>query len=215
MNLYNLCLAVLIKHKIEVEKCYVEVNKLLDEYKYLEVENPILIEIKLYLKEINYRQREDLIKKYFDNEEIVCIILKYYNLFRSISDRLKNKKEICLIAVKKYGLALQFVNVKTKEICLIAVQQNGLALQFVNVKTKEICLAAVQQNGLALRLVPNKFKTKEIYLAAVRRYGLALQFVPNELKTKEICLAAVQQYGLALQFVPNELKKKIRLILRI
>ena len=94
MNLYNLCLAVLIKHNIKVGECYVEVKKLLNEYKYFEAGNPILIEIRFNLKEINYNQSEYLIHKHFDNEKIVCIILRHYcGLFRLISDRLKKKKK--------------------------------------------------------------------------------------------------------------------------
>ena len=96
MNLFYMCLTVVIKHDIKVNKCYVLVNKLLNKYKNLEVENINynLIKIKCYLEEITHRQSIDLIKKYFDDEEIVCLILKkYFRLFYFISDRLKNKKK--------------------------------------------------------------------------------------------------------------------------
>ena len=96
MNLYHMCLSVIIKYDIEVEERYVEVKKLLREYKELKFENlsSNLLEIKLYLNELDEQQSEDLIQKHYDNEEIICIILRYYcDLFYFISDRLKNKKK--------------------------------------------------------------------------------------------------------------------------
>ena len=95
MNLFYMCLSVVIKHNIKVNKCYVLVNELLKEYKNLEVENLSLnlIKIKFNLKEIDEQQSIKLIKKHFDNEEIVCIILRYCNLFSYISDRLKKSKK--------------------------------------------------------------------------------------------------------------------------
>ena len=143
MNLYNLCLAVLIKHNIKVEECYVEVKKLLKEYRELEVENLSLnlIEIKLYLNEIDEQQSEDLIKKHFDNEEIVCLILRHYcNLHYLISDRLKKNKKIILIVVQRNGSFLRFF-------------ESG----FID---EEICLTAVRQNGFSLQYVPNELKKK-------------------------------------------------------
>ena len=165
MNLYNLCLAVLIKHNIKVEECYVEVKKLLKEYRELEVENLSLnlIEIKYYLNEITYQQSKELIQKHFDNKEIVSVILSYdCNLHYLISDRLKNNKKIILIVIQRNGSNLRFF-------------ENEL-------RTKEVCLAAVKQDGLALRFVPNELRTKEICLTAVKNCGDALQFVPNVLK---------------------------------
>ncbi len=58
-------------------------------------------------------------------------------------------KEICLVAAKQEGKALQHVpkEVMDREICLEAVKQTGIALQYVpeNIMDKEICLVAVKQ----------------------------------------------------------------------
>ena len=40
-------------------------------------------------------------------------------------------EELCLVAVRQYGCALQYVKDQTPELCLEAVRQNGNALQYV------------------------------------------------------------------------------------
>ena len=67
-----------------------------------------------------------------------------------------------LEAVKRNGLALQYVKDQTKDICLKAVKQDGFALLYVKNQTKEICLEAVKQDGSALQYV--KDQTEEIFL---------------------------------------------------
>ena len=52
-----------------------------------------------------------------------------------------------MAAIKKNGLALEYVEDQTPEICMAAVQQDGEALQYVKDQTPELCMAAVQQNG--------------------------------------------------------------------
>ena len=49
--------------------------------------------------------------------------------------------------------AISYVRNQTPEICLEAVKQYGLALKYVKDQSTEICLEAVKQNGWALRLV--------------------------------------------------------------
>ena len=84
--------------------------------------------------------------------------------------------------------------------CLVAVKRDGLALQWVKEQTPEICLEAVKQNVFALNYVINQ--TPEICLAAVKQYGFALQFVKEQ--TQEMCLEAVKQNGFAIAFVMNQ-----------
>ena len=89
-----------------------------------------------------------------------------------------NDPEFCLVAVKRDGHALQFVNNQTQEICLAAVKQNGFALRFVINQTPEICLEAVKRNGCALEYV--KEQTSDICLEAVKRDGYALEYVKEQ-----------------------------------
>ncbi|CAK7007540.1 MAG: hypothetical protein DELT_00304 [Desulfovibrio sp.] len=94
---------------------------------------------------------------------------------------------------------------KTEEICLAAVRNYGLAILKVpnGLKTPEVCLAAVHNNGWMLQFVPNALRTPELCLVAVRNDGEALQFVPKEMRTPELCMDAVQNYGPALKYVPT------------
>ena len=117
---------------------------------------------------------------------------------------LKNQNiELCIEAInQKYYTcdAMKEIQNQTEEMCLLAVKQNGMALQFVKNQTEQICLLAVKQNGMALQFVKNQ--TNEICLLAVKQNGMALQFVKNQ--TNEICLSAIQQNGMALQFVNDK-----------
>ena len=73
---------------------------------------------------------------------------------------IKNSKSDCPAAMAK-----------TAEVCLEAIGKNGLALEFVPdaLKTKELCLEAVKQDIEALKYVPEKLKTPELCFDAVKR----------------------------------------------
>ena len=111
--------------------------------------------------------------------------------------------EICLEAVKNYGLSLKFVENKTLEICMMAVNNIGHAIAFVDNQTEDICMAAVNNSGFAIRYIKPENLTEEICLAAVKQNGLAINYIHNY--THEICYAAVNQNGLALEHVPDEM----------
>lgn len=70
--------------------------------------------------------------------------------------------ELCLAAVTKTGLALQFVRAEfqTAEICEAAVTQNGYAIAYVlpKFKTPEVCRIAWKENVNALRLTTALFQ---------------------------------------------------------
>jgi hypothetical protein len=78
-------------------------------------------------------------------------------------------------AVKRDGLAIQYVRKQTPAICLAAVRQYGGALPYVRKQTEAICLAAVRECGQALRFVRNQ--TPAICLAAVKEDREALRYV--------------------------------------
>ncbi len=115
--------------------------------------------------------------------------------------------KITLEKIKKLGRG-EIISYTEKE-ALEAVRKDGLALQYVHNQTSEICLAAVKKDGYALKYV--KDQTPEICLAAVKKDGYALQYVKDQ--TPEICLAAVKQEMDSLQhvnktiFCQNNMKK--------
>lgn len=109
-------------------------------------------------------------------------------------------EDVCKMAVRQNGLALQYVRIEQTELmCMIAVQQNNYALKFVKNKTPAVCLVAVRENGNALRMCDGKAQTDEVCKAAVMKDGHALRHVISQ--TDEICMLAVQQSGLALFYV--------------
>jgi len=94
---------------------------------------------------------------------------------------------------------------------LVAVRKHGYALRFVDSsrRTPEVILAAVQQTGHALQYVDSSRRTPEVILAAVQQYGEALQFVDSSRQTPEVILAAQWQSGEALQYVDAEAWRRI------
>jgi Domain of unknown function (DUF4116) len=109
-------------------------------------------------------------------------------------------EEMCLEAVRSYGLALCYVQNQTEAICLEAVKQNWCALRYVVHRTEAICMEAVKQNWCALKFVKNE--TEAICMYAVATNAMALQYVHNQ--TEDMCVCAVKQYGMALQYVDNQ-----------
>eukprot|EP00403_Amphidinium_massartii_P030610 CAMPEP_0178391032 /NCGR_PEP_ID=MMETSP0689_2-20121128/10953_1 /TAXON_ID=160604 /ORGANISM="Amphidinium massartii, Strain CS-259" /LENGTH=384 /DNA_ID=CAMNT_0020011561 /DNA_START=1 /DNA_END=1155 /DNA_ORIENTATION=+ len=147
------------------------------------------------------------------------------NMLLEHRDRLFLGPHEAIVAVRRSGMALQFVPVDfmTRDIIMTAVEQNGLALQYArpwlerdidplqnvpaDLITLEVIMAAVLQNGMALQYVPTaEWIDDEILLniiqMAVQQNGHALQFVPADLITLEMIIAAVGQNGMALQYVP-------------
>lgn len=118
-------------------------------------------------------------------------------------------KEICALAVKYNGYALNSVKeeFKTNEISKLAVQQTGYAIRYVKEQTDELCKLAVQQDGGALVYIKNQ--TDELCVLAVKQNGSVLHLVKNQ--TKDICEFAVQQKKIALyQIKDREIYISIR-----
>ncbi len=113
---------------------------------------------------------------------------------------MKIKQKNALAAVKKDGLALQYVETQTEEICLAAVKHHAYAIQYVKNQTEEMCLIAVKDNYYFLEDIKNQ--TDKICLAAVNNDSRALIYVKNQ--TDEICLAAVQKNGFSLLNVKDK-----------
>ena len=82
-----------------------------------------------------------------------------------------NDSEYCLVAVKQYGLVLQYVKEQTHEICLEAVKEDGHALEWVKEQTFEICLEAIKETGLALQYVKEQTPLIIHYL---KKYNISI-----------------------------------------
>ncbi|ENY8693072.1 hypothetical protein I6A75_16850 [Clostridioides difficile] len=78
--------------------------------------------------------------------------------------------EMCIEAVKRDGRLLKDIrwnelSLSEKQIfnlCIIAVRQNGLALEFIENQRNEICMEALKQNELAIKYVKDKKKYEKI-----------------------------------------------------
>lgn len=123
---------------------------------------------------------------------------------------------ICMVAVKKNGLALGFVQKEfwTPEICMAAVRSNGEASGFMSEQTLELCMAAIHQNRNAIQYIINSGIRKQVEeilqqeakdLEKVTKSGLALEHIQRQ--NPEICMAAVQQDGRAIQWVKDQIPK--------
>ena len=99
-----------------------------------------------------------------------------------------------LLEVSKYnGTELRYASKKliTPELCELAVKQNGLALEFVPQKIfsnsseewiMELYESAVKSNGLALKFVPNEYKTVTMVEQAVKYYIHSYKITPEQIE---------------------------------
>ena len=93
-----------------------------------------------------------------------------YDLSGALGDVPKEFRtpELCEIAVRKYGRALQYVpkKLRTPELCKIAVSNDAFALQYVPIDELssedyfEICKIAVSVNSIAIEVIPDELKHK-------------------------------------------------------
>ncbi|MCC0671423.1 MULTISPECIES: DUF4116 domain-containing protein, partial [unclassified Clostridioides] len=64
--------------------------------------------------------------------------------------------EICIKAIRKSPMVLQYIENQTEEMCLIAVKKDGLALKDVDNQTEKICLEAMNENPLSFYSIRRK-----------------------------------------------------------
>ncbi|EMH2709937.1 DUF4116 domain-containing protein [Clostridioides difficile] len=135
--------------------------------------------------------------------------------------KIKNQTyEMCMVAVEKWGLAIQFVEwdnlnlskEKLNKLCLKAVKKDRYALKYLKWdelnnklsknQIEKICIEAVKQNPWILRYVNEQ--TEEICIEAVRKAGYALEYVKEQ--TDEICIEALKQDEFAIKFIDKKEK---------
>jgi hypothetical protein len=131
-----------------------------------------------------------------------------------------NDKDICRLAVKVDGMALELAGPELRnnlEIVKLVVQQDGRALQYAGPELRnnsEIVKLAVRQCWQALRFAGDELRNNpEIVRLAVRQDGRALQYAGDELRNNpEIVGLAVQQDWQALAFASPELRNNPEIV---
>ena len=123
--------------------------------------------------------------------------------------------EMCMIAVKQNGLALEFVarplRTTRNDITLAAVRQNGLALQFAREPVSDqsqVLYAAVLQNGNALMYASHRRNDDyALVMEAVKNKGGALRWASEAMQDNEnIVRAAVTDDGFAIEYASPRLQ---------
>ena len=74
------------------------------------------------------------------------VILRQVSFYKNIDE---------FINMNYIIMDLRFVEHQTDDICKLAVRQDGRALQYVKNQTYELCRLAVQQYGCTLQFVKN------------------------------------------------------------
>jgi hypothetical protein len=112
-------------------------------------------------------------------------------------------EEVCLMAVKLDGMAIEDIRNPTEEICLEAVKQKGYALKYIKLakQTEEMCLIAVKDDPKNICFVRRDMQTEKICLNAVRKEGLVLKYIKPENRTGRVCLEAIKEDKNALDYV--------------
>jgi hypothetical protein len=194
----------------------------------------ILDQNPLFLRYVNIRFRDDtdLIlklveknKEYFDNasdrikndKDIIyyLIIDKNIDIFKYLSNTLKDNSEFVTPLLEKRGYLFELVSKRLKDdenIALIAIKNNWTAMNHVSNRLKNdynFIMKAVEIDGYVLAFLPEHFKNNyDIVLKAVQQNGDALKYASNNLKNNyDIVSAAVKQYRLALRYASDNLKK--------
>lgn len=128
----------------------------------------------------------------------------------------KGMDEESLVKADVPDLARMPEELCTEAVCLAAVQKDGMALQFVPaaLRTVDVCREAVRWNSDALQFVPDRLKTPDLaipLLALASSVCFLKEVSPDErrsrpdFQTEADCVAAVRQKARDLQFVPVHL----------
>lgn len=137
-------------------------------------------------------------------------IYKYVfrNKILSLKD-VEQTEHICEIALDIDGLNLRDVdiNVKTDNLCKIAVKQNGLAIEFVDNQNSAICISAIYQNAHSIKHISNQ--TETLIKLAIELKASSLEHVLNQ--TYAICAYAIHRDYKAIQYVREQTSELCKL----
>jgi hypothetical protein len=166
---------------------------------------------------------DDMPEEFKDDKEIVLAALipkGYLSLtwfkFQSVSENLKNDREVVLGFLRIHGESLKFASDSLKSEREIAWEAicNSCPLEYVSEKfkdDKQIVITAIEKMGdysHQINFASDRLKNdREVALLAVSKCGSDLEFVSSYLNNdKEVVLVAVNKDGEALKFASDELK---------
>ncbi|CCL32420.1 Uncharacterised protein [Clostridioides difficile] len=89
-------------------------------------------------------------------------------------------------------LDIACVDNQFEEVCLMAVRKNGMALRYISNQNYKICLEAVMQNGMALREVMfdklnlTKEQEEKLFIEALKQNKLSIKYIRDRKKYLDI-----------------------------
>lgn len=99
--------------------------------------------------------------------------------------------DIALAMVCNYPYSIRDVR-QTEELCLSAVRKDGMTLEFIRAKTRSVCLEAIVQCPWALKFVPTDAEFySELAELAVKIDGDTIKLVDKKWQTEEMCRHAI------------------------
>lgn len=131
----------------------------------------------------------------WDDEKFCEYVIQNYpgglKYVRARTDRIK------LMAVKKDGENLKYIEDQTPDLCIEAVTQNAMVLKYVKFKTDEICWRALERNIHAYNYIENPSNEMKLYVVRNSKYGLSL--IKDQ--TIELCMESIEHWPDSIMYV--------------
>jgi hypothetical protein len=106
-------------------------------------------------------------------------------------------EEMKLLALRKNGLLLEYIDHPTTEMTELALENNPHAIRFIDTPTEEMMQKAVQSGWTNLEYI--KHPTDQVIRLALSQAGWAIKFVPDP--SEELQLLAVRKNYDAIRFI--------------
>lgn len=140
-------------------------------------------------------------------------------LWKQISPRLQNDKEVVLKAVEKSGILFRFIH-KTlqedKQVLEKALETYGLALKYTSLHfqgDQQIVMKAIQQNPRSILYAsPLLRENKEIMKYIIQKDVKFLVYCPTILQNPEIFIMANRIWPRCLYYAPDTTRNNIKLV---
>lgn len=122
--------------------------------------------------------------KMIKNQEIniFCEVLKKYPMEIKYVASSKSYAQLCMVALKRNGLALMHVDklARTSTMYYVAINNNGLAIKYISPseQNETLGLIALRQNVKSIKYIRNR--TSEMWTFALRKNGLMIKYFDEE-----------------------------------